>query len=68
MTDLVSIGWTRAADFLPDTPRCVLATDTESHFVAIWHEGVWSNAATDEEIDSVVTHWQELPELPEDDG
>lgn len=83
MNALVAIGWTRAADFLPDTPRCVMATDGECHFVAVFEtmtrpgrgkeignspQGTWFEAHTAEEIDSVITHWQELPELPEDDG
>lgn len=58
--------WTPAADFLPDNPRAVLATDMEAHYIAVYHDGTWWNAHTDEEIDSVITHWQELPEIPEE--
>ena len=66
MTTLVAIGWTASSDYLPDNPRCVLATDTEAHFIAVYQDGEWINAHTDEVIDSVITHWQELPEMPED--
>jgi hypothetical protein len=47
-------------------PHCVLATDLECHFIAVWDGTEWSNAWTDEPIDSVVTHWMELPEMPEE--
>ncbi|MFM2242977.1 MAG: hypothetical protein RLZ97_1832, partial [Verrucomicrobiota bacterium] len=30
-----------------------------------WNDhGLWLNRDTEEEIDSVITHWMELPELP----
>jgi hypothetical protein len=58
--------WTPADRELPDNPRCVLATDGEAHFVAIiMADGEWQNAHTDEPIDSVITHWMELPEIPQ---
>jgi hypothetical protein len=61
--------WIPADKELPGNPRCVLATDGEAHFIACY-EGLcpdpagWSNAHTSEEIDSVITHWMELPEVP----
>ena len=59
--------WIPAAEFLPMGPHCVLATDLEAHFIAVWDGSEWSNAWTDEPIDSVVTHWMELPEMPEEE-
>jgi hypothetical protein len=65
--------WTFADKELPGNPRCVLATDGECHFIACFESGVktssaffarWFNAHTSEEIDSVITHWMELPEVP----
>ena len=61
--------WIPADKELPGNPRCVLATDGECHFIAVWdplqemYPG-WSNAHTGDEIDSVITHWMELPEVP----
>jgi hypothetical protein len=64
--------WIPADKELPGNPRCVLATDGECHFIAIYAPDDcmdlapgWSNAHTDESIDSVITHWMELPEVPE---
>jgi hypothetical protein len=66
--------WIPAHKQLPGTPRCVLATDGEMVCVAVYESGKsmdydsilgWSNACTAEPIDSVVTHWMELPEVPE---
>ena len=68
--------WIPADKELPGNPRCVLATDGEAHFIAVYEgEGVlanadivtghkWSEAHSDTEIDSVITHWMELPEVP----
>jgi hypothetical protein len=47
----------------------VLATDGEAHFVACW-EGesggdYWVDCSNFDEIDSHITHWMELPEVPE---
>ena len=56
--------WTPADRELPDNPRCVLATDLEAHFIATFEDGQWFNAHTSELIDSVVTNWMELPEIP----
>lgn len=58
--------WIDAAKWLPPAPRCVLASDLEAHFIATWDGEEWANAWTDEPIDSVITHWMELPELPEE--
>jgi hypothetical protein len=44
--------------------RCVLATDMECHFIAIYESDNWICATTSDEIDSHVTHWMELPEVP----
>ena len=49
---------------LPGNMRCVLATDIEAHFVAIYEDGAWVEAGTSEPIDSHITHWMELPEVP----
>lgn len=69
--------WIPADKELPGNPRCVLATDGECHFIAVYadidadrermHELLpgWNNAHTDDAIDSVITHWMELPEVPE---
>ena len=62
-------NWIPADKELPGNPRCVLATDGEAHFIACYEAlcadpSGWSNAHTSEEIDSVVTHWMELPEVP----
>ena len=64
--------WIPADKELPNTPRCVLATDMECHFIAVNDERIdgafgryqWSNAHTGDGIDSVITHWMELPEVP----
>jgi hypothetical protein len=57
--------WIPADKELPGNARCVLATDMEAHFIAVYFNDVWTNAHTSEEIDSVITHWMELPEVPE---
>ena len=56
--------WTPADKELPGNMRCVLATDIEAHFVAIYEDGAWVEAGTSEPIDSHITHWMELPEVP----
>jgi hypothetical protein len=68
--------WIPADKELPGNPRCVLAADMEAHYIAVC-EGAgdlrnqppsdkrkWVEAFTGEEIDSVITHWMELPEMP----
>jgi hypothetical protein len=59
--------WIPADKELPGNPRCVLATDLEAHFVACYEATLneWQNADTGWELDSVITHWMELPEVPE---
>jgi hypothetical protein len=56
--------WIPADKELPGNARCVLATDLEAHFVAVYWNDVWTEAHSDTEIDSVITHWMELPEVP----
>jgi hypothetical protein len=64
-------NWIPADKELPGNPRCVLATDGEAHFIAVYegdgsgNPNWWVNAHTSDEIDSVITHWTELPEVPE---
>jgi len=60
--------WVDASKWSPMGPHTVLATDLEGIFTAVLQDGVWRSAETEEEIDSVVTHWMELPELPEEEG
>ena len=62
-TDLTT--WTEADSYLPDSQRCVLATDGESHFIACYQEGEWINAWTEEPLDSVILWWMELPPIPD---
>ena len=62
--------WIPADKELVGNPRCVLATDGECHFIAVYEINAanksesWINAHTGEDIDSVITHWMELPEVP----
>lgn len=56
--------WVPAEKELPGNPRCVLATDSEAHFVACWESGQWWEMSSGETIDSVVTHWMEVPAVP----
>ena len=59
--------WIPADKELPGNPRCVLATDGEAFFIAVYWNKQWTNAWTDEDIYSAttITHWMELPEAPE---
>ena len=57
--------WVDASKWLPQGPHEVLATDGESWFVACLQGAEWWLHELDEPCDSVVTHWMELPELPE---
>jgi hypothetical protein len=63
--------WTPTDRELPNNPRCVLATDGEAHFIAIFACSAevrafeWQNAHSDEPIDSYITHWMDLPEMPQ---
>ena len=50
----------------PDTMRIVLATDGENMYVATYtKEDGWLDAYSVEEIDFYITHWCELPALPQ---
>jgi hypothetical protein len=66
--------WIPADQFLPNTPRIVLATDGEGIFTAVCETGAdrcftdhveWFNASTDDGFDSVIIAWMEAP-LPPD--
>jgi hypothetical protein len=57
--------WIPADKELPGTSRCVLVTDLEGHFIACYEDDTWVVAYTGDPIDSHVTHWMELPEVPE---
>ncbi len=59
-----SSTWTPVADWLPDSPRDVLVSDLEIVVIGSYMDGQWMNTDS-EEFDSVITHWQELPEPPE---
>jgi len=69
--------WLEAEEFLPKTPRVVLATDGEGVWTAVYDPGLaramaesgvienaWTDAQTEEPFDSVITHWRECPEPP----
>jgi len=58
-------NWIRAEDAQPERGIFVLAWDGEEHFLAFYDRG-WVNAHLEEEIDSVITHWCELPEPSEE--
>ena len=58
--------WVDASKWLPQGPHEVLATDGENRFVACLQGAEWWLHELDEPCDSVVTHWMELPELPEE--
>jgi len=58
--------WIDAAKWLPRGPHEVLATDGEGWFIACYYgPGQWWLHELDEPCDCEVTHWMELPELPE---
>jgi hypothetical protein len=58
--------WIDAAKWLPQGPHEVLATDGEGWFIAYLCESEWWLHELDEPCDSQITHWMELPELPEE--
>lgn len=63
-------AWIPAGAALPDSCRCVLVTDGDGVWVGCWAElpdGTyhWEDVQTEEEFDSVITHWMELPLPPE---
>jgi len=63
--------WIRASEALPDSCRDVLVTD--GGFVLVgsyqesWHgDGYrWECTVSEYGFDSVITHWMELPPIPE---
>lgn len=55
--------WVPAADLLPMGAHDVLCTDLEFIWVGAWEKDDWTRDGAP--VDSVVTHWMELPELPE---
>lgn len=55
--------WIEAEKWLPGT-MSVLATDLECIWIATYDGDVWRDAE-DEPIDSCVTHWMDLPDLPD---
>jgi len=58
-------AWVDADKWLPMGPHEVLATDSENIFMAYWKESIWWLHELEEPCDSEVTHWMELPDLPE---
>jgi len=57
--------WVDASKWLPQGPHEVLATDGEGSFIAFCNGEKWWLHELDEPCDSEVTHWMELPEIPE---
>lgn len=57
--------WIDASKWLPQGPHEVLATDGEGWFIACLQGSEWWLHELDEPCDSEVTHWMELPEIPE---
>lgn len=57
--------WIDATKWLPQGPHEVLATDGEGWFIACLQGSEWWLHELDEPCDSEVTHWMELPEIPE---
>jgi len=66
--------WIPVAAALPDSPRCVLCTDLEGTFIGCHYQELdedgpqWIDTQTEDPFDSVITHWMELPPVPEDDN
>ena len=57
--------WVDAEKWLPMGPHEVLATDGEGWFIACRQGSEWWLHELDEPCDSEVTHWMELPAIPE---
>ena len=69
--------WIPVADALPDSCRCVLCSDSECTYLGVYSrkeiiwtpadEGTdgWQDAQTEQPFDSIITHWMELPPVPE---
>ena len=55
--------WINASERVPENAHCVLATDYEFHVIASYEDGKWINCWTEEEIDSVIQAWMELPPI-----
>ncbi len=62
---VLAASWVDASKFLPMGPHEVLATDGEGWFIACLQGSEWWLHELDEPCDSEITHWMELPELPE---
>ena len=56
--------WIDASMWLPKGTHEVLATDLEGWFIACYQDGEWTDME-DVPFDSEITHWMELPEIPE---
>lgn len=67
-TELVTVDWQSVNDCHPIPWKQVLATDLEDQRIAYWSGKFWIEAYSEHEIDSYITHWMELPELPEDES
>jgi hypothetical protein len=64
LAEALILDWQSGA--YPDSIRVVLATDGESVYVATFDTlNGWEDAHTVEPIDYHITHWCELPELPD---
>jgi len=51
---------------MPDNARCVLATDCENVYVALrFNGGEWEDAHSESGYESVISHWMELPLVPD---
>jgi len=60
-------NWISCEDDLPDDSREVLCTDLCGWFIGCYENNEWTCHATGYAFDSVITHWAELPALPEED-
>ena len=67
-------GWISSSKALPDSPRCVLCTDGEGIWIGCFNEsgvtglnGYWEDVQLEECFDSVITHWMEMPPVPDNE-
>lgn len=70
MSDKSSGGspqWIPATKWLPLGPHHVLVSDYEIVTIGSWDGEGWIDY-NDEPFDSVITHWMELPDHPDEDG
>lgn len=64
-------AWHDCQIALPNTPRIVIATDNDGTYMAVYEAdphlpaNTWNCAATGDEFDSIITHWMECPDPPE---